>query len=545
MQTLNDNIKCGAFSPEDAQSILSTFIEAESSEAEAKSDPSFFTTEQMGRFLRARDGDKAKALKLAIFALKWRRKRNIPQTTSDDTITSSPPPSELVRSRSSLFQSSPSIPVSALTPAQIRHESSTGKQYFAGIDKHGRAVVVFDNTVQNTKDGASHMSFMGWNFELAIKAMELENKKRKEELLFSPRSQKPTSSFSSSSEDPASSSSSSIYPAPHLSLEVTKWVVFLKLQDLTFRNNPPMSVIRETVDVVTQAYPERLGLLVCFCAPSLFLSVFNLIKPLVDEKTKNKIMLVSKENCVEGSPDDLLLRELIGADYRSTCNVDAEVEVGKMSPGYSDDKYWPKIQQIEKDHSSLLKEKERESAFFSSKISNFAFPAKKSANSSLAKAVRGNGAGTAWLADPAVDDVLTSQREQRRKKKTFKSIVHKIGKVLSMKSKSLSTSENSSFDIAVKGGTRLEGAFDAAVEEKSARIEQLAEEEGERSDYTLAVVTGNRNPFPGESTAAKVAGKRKVVGVVILSAFIVAIALAFQAWTSSFAFGGVVARLRK
>ena len=43
--------------------------------------------------------------------------------------------------------------------------------YELGLDRWGRPLLIFDNTVQNTASVDDQMLFLGWNLEFAIKQM--------------------------------------------------------------------------------------------------------------------------------------------------------------------------------------------------------------------------------------------------------------------------------------------------------------------------------------------------------------------------------------
>ena len=58
-----------------------------------------------------------------------------------------------------------------ITPGQIEKEALTGKTRIGGFDRHGRPVVVLDNTVENTNDPVEQMRFLMFNMELSIKSM--------------------------------------------------------------------------------------------------------------------------------------------------------------------------------------------------------------------------------------------------------------------------------------------------------------------------------------------------------------------------------------
>ena len=50
-------------------------------------------------------------------------------------------------------------------------EAKTGKTRVGGIDRHGRPVVVLDNSAENTNDPVNQMRFLMFNMELSLASM--------------------------------------------------------------------------------------------------------------------------------------------------------------------------------------------------------------------------------------------------------------------------------------------------------------------------------------------------------------------------------------
>lgn len=92
-------------------------------------------------------------------------------------------------------------------------ESATGKIYNPGFDRWGRPVVIFDNTVQNTPNVDDHMIFLAWNLEFAIRQMK----------------------------------------------QTDKYVIFIHLTKFSFLNSPSWKSTRETLLMLCNCYPDRLG----------------------------------------------------------------------------------------------------------------------------------------------------------------------------------------------------------------------------------------------------------------------------------------------
>jgi len=108
-------------------------------------EPNLFTPASYGRYLVARNDDVNKAAELLQFTHNWRARTGITTMTFSSHL------------------------------ALIKSEGHTGKIYFAGSDCHGRPVIVFDNSCQNTKSREKQMLFLAYFFDLAIKQMAIYN----------------------------------------------------------------------------------------------------------------------------------------------------------------------------------------------------------------------------------------------------------------------------------------------------------------------------------------------------------------------------------
>jgi hypothetical protein len=223
--------------------------------------------EQLQRFLIARNYDVSKAYDMISTAMKWRQKRVPPKG-----IESVPGWEE-----------------------RMSKESETGKIYIPGEDKWGRPVVVFDNSVQNTRDVNAHQTILAWNLEYAIKLM----------------------------------------PANR-----DKYCIFMHLANFSMFNNPTFASTQETIYMLCNAYPERLGHCVAYMAPSLFSVVFAGVKYLMDPKTVAKVHIITGD-VSDGSPNDLKLRSIIGDNWKVMCGAEQPVLEPKCTPGFRHSQYWP------------------------------------------------------------------------------------------------------------------------------------------------------------------------------------------------------------
>ena len=172
--------------------------------------------DMLQRFLIARQYNLQKTAKMLEQAMEWRASRN-PQR---------------------FFPR-----VSAEDEARFEHEMATGKIYISGIDKWGRAVIVFNNQVQNTKSHEDQMDFLSWQLEVATRLLP---------------------------------------PG------IDKYVIFNHLEGFSLFTCPSMKTTKETVLMLTTCYPERLGHMVCFQPPGYFHVALNALSPFIDKRTVSK-----------------------------------------------------------------------------------------------------------------------------------------------------------------------------------------------------------------------------------------------------------------
>ena len=180
---------------------------------------------------------------------------------------------------------------------KLSHEADTGKIYIPGNDKFGRSIVIFDNSVQNTNNVDNQMTFLAWNLETAAKLMKSE---------------------------------------------VDKYVVFMHLENFSFFNMPPISSTRETIHMLCDCYPERLGHCILFQAPGVFKMVFDGLRFLIDERTVSKMIFISGD-CNDGSDNDILMKQLIGDNWKVLTGAEQSVLKKGNSPGFEHSIYWASL----------------------------------------------------------------------------------------------------------------------------------------------------------------------------------------------------------
>ncbi len=180
----------------------------------------FCSDQQLQRFLAARQYKIAEAKDLTLGSLKWRSGRVSPAGIYgyDDWET------------------------------RFGKECECGKIWIPGADRHGRPVLVMDNSVNVNPSVDEIQTFLTWSIELACELMPSN---------------------------------------------IDKYVVFMNLQAFSLFNCPPMRSCTETVFMFCNGYPERLGHLIVY-KPSFFLNtVYSAVKYLIDPKTATKIHFIA------------------------------------------------------------------------------------------------------------------------------------------------------------------------------------------------------------------------------------------------------------
>lgn len=133
----------------------------------------------------------------------------------------------------------------------IAHEAETGKIYRADYkDKLGRTVLVLRPGLENTTSGKEQIKYLVYSLEKAIM---------------------------------------------NLTDDQEKMVWLTDFQSWTL-GSTPLKVTRETVNVLQDCYPERLGLAILYNPPRLFESFWKMVKPFLDHATYKKVKFVYSDD---------------------------------------------------------------------------------------------------------------------------------------------------------------------------------------------------------------------------------------------------------
>jgi hypothetical protein len=142
-----------------------------------------------------------------------------------------------------------------------------------GFDRWGRPIVVLDNSVENTNSIADQMLFLAWNLESTMQEMPSTVDKFCLFIVCPALSPRPSPHRLPSLRLSLSLSvvcvSVSLYISPYLCLYVFGSPSLQHLDRFSLWNVPPLAATKETIDLVSKCYPERLGHAIIFqvCSP--------------------------------------------------------------------------------------------------------------------------------------------------------------------------------------------------------------------------------------------------------------------------------------
>ena len=200
--------------------------------------------------------------------------------------------------------------INDLRAAMFEHECATGKIFRPGLDRWGRPFMCFNNHVQNTDDSEAHMTFLAWSMEECERSTGTNG--------------------------------------------AAKYSLFVNLEEFSLFNNPPFSETKETLWMVQNGYPERMGSAVVYQAPWIFKQVWNWVKVIMDERTHSKLTFVVGD-VSPGSKNDRKMCSLIGNNWKQMTGVHAGLSTKgadghDVAPDYDHAAHWPMVLAQEKGH---------------------------------------------------------------------------------------------------------------------------------------------------------------------------------------------------
>ncbi|EFA76292.1 cellular retinaldehyde-binding/triple function domain-containing protein [Heterostelium album PN500] len=141
-----------------------------------------------------------------------------------------------------------------ITAEHLSYEASTGKQYCNGKTKDGKPAIYMRPVRENTKNYERQIQLLVYTLERAIQHIDRSTETGVEQL-----------------------------------------AIVIDFNGYSLFNAPPMSVARQTLEILSDHYPERLGTAFVVDPPMIFNILYNAIMPFVNPNTAKKIVFVKGE----------------------------------------------------------------------------------------------------------------------------------------------------------------------------------------------------------------------------------------------------------
>lgn len=138
----------------------------------------------------------------------------------------------------------------------LKFESSTAKMFvLPHADAHKRSIIVMRTGLENSRDAVGKVANLVYTLERASRTAEQAGGER--------------------------------YVV----------IVDYTVGKISLSTLPGISLMKETTNILQGHYPERLDCMILVQAPAIFHTMFKIVKPLIDAKTKDKIHFV--QTCAE------------------------------------------------------------------------------------------------------------------------------------------------------------------------------------------------------------------------------------------------------
>jgi len=211
---------------------------------------------------------------------------------------------------------------SSIRAAEVESECVTGKIIVRPeLDRHNRPIIVMDSSRENSKGHENQLRHLVFQLERAKRKMNVE------------------------------------VPVSQSGVHVEKYCLFVNMTRHSMRNAPPLKTSLETLKTLTARYVEHLGHAIVYQPGFLFAGLWAACKPFLDARTVSKVIFIRGDTS-DGSANDLLLKEIIGDDWRKLCDV--------AKDDYDHATFWP---QVLKDEAEAL-EREKLEAENDDKLNN-------------------------------------------------------------------------------------------------------------------------------------------------------------------------------
>ena len=188
-----------------------------------------------------------------------------------------------------------------ITPEEIEHQNVTGKVRMGGLDsRDGRPVLVFDDSKENSKDHAMQLR------SLVYHVCRIDRTCRRK------------------------------------GHDNGKYLLFIHLRDFKLSKAPGRKQSTNTLGLLQDQFPERLGRAILYKPPTVFAAMLSMVKPFMTEVTRQKIIAVTGA-VDEGSKNDLKMKSIAGEDWRQLTGATMPQSDPSISPGYAHATAWAEV----------------------------------------------------------------------------------------------------------------------------------------------------------------------------------------------------------
>jgi len=178
----------------------------------------------------------------------------------------------------------------------IRSENATGKIYCRGFDNQGRVIMYMRPRNENTKNHEGNLRHLVYHMERAIAIMKAKGQ------------------------------------------GVEKICLVIDYEGYNLHNAPPMKTSKATLHILSDYYPERLGVAYFVHPPWIFKAFWKVFYPFIDPVTKSKFIFLDKPPSHKNSQGVLaknfdlsVLEQVVGgqapSDFDSTVYLAAEMHL--------------------------------------------------------------------------------------------------------------------------------------------------------------------------------------------------------------------------
>lgn len=151
--------------------------------------------------------------------------------------------------------------VDTLRFSDVSAEALTGKMCRLGCrDRKGRPVLLMRPRFENTRQPQGQIRFLIWNMESSCRSM------------------------------PKGQGGPPLGAGADLASE--QLLIIVDFLDYSIRNAPPTKTSMETLHILLNHYPERLGGAVLLSPPALFQVLWAMVQPFLDSRTTSKIHFI-------------------------------------------------------------------------------------------------------------------------------------------------------------------------------------------------------------------------------------------------------------